>query len=132
MRRNKKCCIDSCVWVKYAGHNRIAVLLKYIQVNSLIVFADRYLLGEVHKTLINDFDFSITEANRVIYLIESFVVIKAPRNIYRFCGDPIDNFLYDLCIQNNCQLLLTVDRTLLLDLFAPFERKTDAWLRKRK
>ncbi len=132
MRRNKKCCIDSCVWVKYAGHNRIAVLLKYIHDNGLVVFADRYLLGEVHKTLITEFNFSIQEANRVTFLIESFVFIVVPRSICRMCNDSTDNFLYDICIQNNCQLLITVDKTLLIDPIAPFTRKTDAWLRKRK
>lgn len=92
MRRNKNCCIDSCVWVKYAGHNKIAVLLKHIQVNSLIVFADNYLLGEVHKTLINEFDFSIAEANRVIYLIESFVIIKLQETFTAFAMIPKTTF----------------------------------------
>jgi len=29
-------------------------------------------------------------------------------------------------------LLITIDNEILLDDFAPFERKTDAWLKKRK
>ena len=102
MRRNKKCCIDSCIWVKYAGHKRIATLLTYIKSNNLVVFVDNYLLGEIHKTLISEFVFSIQEADRAIYLIKSFVIIKTPRNIYRFSKDPKNNYLYDICIQNNC------------------------------
>ena len=132
MRPNKKCCLDSCIWVKYAGHKKIAILLTYIKSNNLVVFVDNYLLGEIHKTLISEFDFTIQEADRAIHLIKSFVIINTPRNIYRFSKDPKDNYLYDICIQNNCRLLITIDKEILLDDFAPFERKTDAWLKKRK
>lgn len=30
----KKCCIDSCVWIKYAGHFETATLLRYITENT--------------------------------------------------------------------------------------------------
>lgn len=53
----KKCCIDSCVWVKYAGHYKAATLLRHIYENDLLVFADNYLLGEVHQALIEGFSF---------------------------------------------------------------------------
>lgn len=38
----KKCCIDSCVWVKYAGHFKTTTLLRYIIENNLVVYADNY------------------------------------------------------------------------------------------
>ncbi len=127
-----KCCIDGCVWVKYAGHFRVSTLLKYTIENNLIVFADNYLLGEIHNALIEGFNFTITEADKTIQLIFPFQIIKAPRNIFRLSKDVKDNYLYDLCIQNNCKYLITIDKEILGDLQAPFLRKTDAWLRKKK
>ena len=128
----KKCCIDSCVWVKYAGHFRTATLLRYVSENNLLVYADNYLLGEVHEALIQGFDFSFSEADKIIQLISPFIIIEAPGNIYRLSKDAKDNYLYDLCIQNNCWYLITIDKEILSDTTAPFIRKTDAWLKKKK
>ena len=128
----KRCCIDSCVWVKYAGHFKTASLLRYVSENDLLVYADNYLLGEIHDALIEGFDFSIREADRIIQLISPFIITDAPRNIYRLSKDAKDNYLYDLCIQNNCRYLITIDKEILRDATAPFIRKTDAWLKKRK
>ena len=132
MNRYKKCCIDSCIWIKYAGHFRTATLPAYIKENNLLVYADYYLLSEIHEALLNQFDFSIKEADTIIELILPFVIISAPKNIYRISKDPKDNYLYDLCIQNNCSYLITIDKELLLDVNEPFFRKTDAWLKKKK
>jgi predicted nucleic acid-binding protein len=132
MLRNRRCCIDSCVWIKYAGHSKVATLLNYIDENRLTVFADRYLLAEIHDALITVFDFSIQEADFVIRKIEPFIILVKPRNIYRFFPDVEDNYLYDICIQHSCSLLITIDKKLLLDKNAPFLRKTDAWLKKKK
>jgi len=53
----KKCCIDSCIWVKYGGHFKTVNSLKYITENELLLYADNYLLGEVHQALIKCFSF---------------------------------------------------------------------------
>lgn len=106
MQRNRRCCIDSCVWTKYAGHSKTTTLLRYINEKKLTVFADRYLLAEIHDALIGVFHFSENEANYAIRKIESFIVIITPRIIYRFSPDPKDNYLYDICIQFNCKYLL--------------------------
>ena len=128
----KKCCIDSCVWVKYAGHFKTSALLRHIFENNLLVYADKYLLGEIHEALITSFDFTISEADKLIQLISPFIIIDAPQNIYRLSKDAKDNYLYDLCIQNNCRYLITIDKEILRDFSAPFIRKTDAWLKKKK
>ena len=127
---SKNCCIDSCVWIKYAGTDKATTLIKLIRQNDLTVFADNYLLSEVHKALYKEFDFTIREADKLILLIMPFIIVSAPRNIYRFAPDPKDNFLYDICIQNSCSILITTDRELLLDDNAPFSRKTDSWLKR--
>ena len=128
----KKCCIDSCVWVKYAGHFKTSTLLQHIAENNLLVYADNYLLGEVHQPLIDGFNFSLDEADKIIQIISPFIIIEAPRNVFRLSKDAKDNYLYDLCIQNNCHYLITIDKEIISDKHAPFIRKTDAWLRKRK
>lgn len=132
MPTQKKCCIDSCVWVKYAGHFKTATLLRYIAANNLLVYADNYLLSEIHDALIEAFDFTVSEADKIIQLISPFIIIEAPRNIFRLSKDANDNYLYDLCIQNNCRYLITIDNDILTDTNAPFIRKTDAWLKKNK
>lgn len=132
MRRILKCCIDSCVWVKYAGHYKSTTLLQLIAKNNLLVYADRYLLAEIHEALITEFGFTITEADKILNLISEFLIIVPPRNIYRLAKDPKDNYLYDLCIQNNCHYLITIDKSILADNDAPFLRKTDSWLKRRK
>lgn len=132
MQLNRNCCIDSCVWIKYAGHSKVSTLVKYILENELVVFADRYLLSEVHEALVTVFDFSTREADFLIEKILPFVVLIPPRNVYRLSPDAKDNYLYDICIQNNCSVLITIDKELLKDINAPFLRKTDAWLKKKK
>ena len=87
-------------------------------------------MSEIHEALIISFKFSIHEADSIVRIISPFIILTTPKNIYRLAPDPEDNYLYDLCIQNNCTHLITVDRQILSDLHAPFIRKTDAWLRK--
>jgi hypothetical protein len=58
LQTHYKCCIDSCVWVKYAAHFKLATLIRYILENKLIVYADNYLLGEVHNALTENFSFT--------------------------------------------------------------------------
>ena len=128
----KKCCIDSCVWVKYAGHFKTSTLLKYIAANNLLVYADNYLLSEIHEALIVGFNFTLKDADKIITLISPFIIISTPQNIFRLSKDPKDNFLYDICIQNNCRYLITIDKQILSDKNAPFIKKTDAWLKKQK
>lgn len=128
----RKCCIDSCVWVKYAGQHKTAILLRHIIDNNLLVYADNYLLAEIHEALMEAFNFSRTEADKTIQLISPFIIIDTAHSIYRLSKDAKDNYLYDLCIQNNCRYLITIDKEILEDTTAPFVRKTDAWLKKRK
>ena len=128
----QKICIDSCVWVKYAGHFKTATLLRYIAENNLLVYADNYLLAEIHDALIISFGFTVSEADKIIQLISPFLIIDAPRNIFRLSRDAKDNYLYDICIQNTCSYLITIDKEILTDNNAPFIRKTDAWLKKKK
>ena len=128
----KKCCIDSCVWVKYAGHFKTTTLLRHIAENNLLVYADNYLLSEIHEALIQGFDFTTREADKIIQFISPFIIIDAPVNIYRLSKDAKDNYLYDLCIQNNCRYLITIDKEILADKTAPFIRKTDTWLKRRR
>lgn len=131
MRSAKKCCIDSSVWVKYAGHHKASTLLRYITKHNLLVYGDNYLLGEIHQALMIGFGFTVKEADKVIQMILPFIIINAPHNLFRLSKDPKDNYLYDLCIQNNCSYLITIDKELLTDVNAPFQRKTDAWLKKQ-
>ena len=124
--------MDSCVWVKYAGHFRTATLLHYISQNKLLTFTDKYLLGEIHEALIQGFEFTIPESDKITQLISPFIIIAAQRNIYSMSKDAKDNYLYDFCIQNNLRYLITIDKEILTDKSAPFIRKTDAWLKGRK
>ena len=110
----KKCCIDSCIWVKYAGHLKISTLLKRIKDNQLLVYAANYLLSEVHEALIVNFKLTIKEVDKIISTIIPFMIINPPQNIYRLAQDAEDNYLYDLCIQNSCTHLITVDKKFLL------------------
>lgn len=97
-----------------------------------MVYADNYLLGEVHEALLKKFDFAVKEADAIVRLVRAGVIITTPVNRYRLANDPEDNYLYDLCIQNNCRYLITIDKQILSDNSAPFLRKTDAWLKRRK
>ena len=111
----RKCCVDSCLWIKYAGHFRTATLIRYISQNNFLIFPDNYLLGEIHEALIQGFGFTISDADKVIQLISPFIIITVPRNIFRLSNDAKDNYLYDLCIQNNLRFLITVDKEILSD-----------------
>lgn len=115
-----------------AGHFKTATLLRCIADNNLLVYADKYLLAEIHEALIISFGFTIGEADKIIQLISLFIIINAPRNIFRVAVDAKDNYLYDICIQNNCCHLITIDKEILADKNAPYIRKTDAWLKKKK
>jgi predicted nucleic acid-binding protein len=127
-----KCCIDNCIWIRYAGNFRINTLLKIIVENTLLVYADSYLLSEVHDALIKQFQLPPPLAYKIVNQIRSYIVLTTPRNIYRLSPDPEDNYLYDICIQNNCRYIITTDRKILADRNTPFFTKTDAWLKKIK
>ena len=68
-----------------AGHFKTATLLRYIADNNLLVYADNYLLAEIHEALIISFSFINGAADKIIQLISPFF-INAPRNIL---GSPL-------------------------------------------
>jgi len=91
-----------------------------------------YLFAEIHEALIISFGFTVGKADKIIQFISPFVIINTPRNIFRLSVDAKDNYLFDICIQNNCSCLITNDKEILADKNVPFIPKTNAWLKKKK
>jgi len=131
MSSPQRCCIDSCVCVKYPGHFKAIYLLRNIAENNLLEYADNFLFAEIYDTMIISFGFTVGEADKIIQFVSPFAIINALRNIFRLSGGADDSYLYNIYIQNNCSHLITIEGEILSEMNATFVRKTDASLKRK-
>jgi predicted nucleic acid-binding protein len=104
MVSTNKIIIDANTWLRFIIHGKQHKLVDIIETYKLKVFADNYLLSEIFDTCIENEWYTKAQAHQIIENIRLVIVGTTTNAIYRFNPDPKDNYLFDLAIQNNCDL----------------------------
>ena len=105
--------VDTSVFLIYASYDKIYRLANAVEKYNLTLFVNETLLDELENNLpriIRVKDITIENILTEIKRITTVVIITPT---FTQSPDPKDNFLFDLAIQTNSEILVTQEKALL-------------------
>lgn len=105
--------VDTSVFLTYAAYDKIYRLVDAIQKYSLLVYVNDNLLNEIERNLYNSV--RVENANPILIFeaIKENTKLVSITSSFTQSPDPKDNFLFDLAIQTNSEILVTQEKALL-------------------
>ena len=107
--------IDTSVYINYTRHQKLYRLINAIVTYDLIVYLSPELIAELEKNIA--LTSAVTLPKRVfdnyLLIIKNACHIIEPIPQYNQSPDPKDNFLFDLAVQTNSQIIITKEKALL-------------------
>ncbi len=111
----KNLVIDTSVYINYTRHQKLYRLINAIVTYDLIVYLSPELIAELERNI--PLTSAVTLPQHVFdnYLltIKNVCQLFEPVPQYSQSPDPKDNFLFDLALQTNSQLIITKEKDLL-------------------
>lgn len=107
--------IDTSVFINYTRHQKLYRLIDAIFTYDLIVYISPELIEELEKNIPET---SAVDLPQFVYdgyldTIKSACIIFEPVPQYNDSPDPKDNFLWDIALQTNSEIIVTKEKALL-------------------
>ena len=107
--------IDTSVFINYTRHQKLYRLIDAIFTYDLVVYISPELIDELEQNIAVT---SAVELPQLVYdgylnTIKSSCVIFKPVLLYNDSPDPKDNFLWDIAVQTNSEIIVTKEKALL-------------------
>lgn len=97
----------------FIAHGACNELLEYCAIKHEIILSS-FILDELRDKLVRKFNFSNREADDVIQLLMSRVVLVSPQELKAsVCRDPDDDNILGTAIAGKCECIVTGDKDLL-------------------
>ncbi|WP_114749893.1 putative toxin-antitoxin system toxin component, PIN family [Pleomorphovibrio marinus] len=115
MRKGKKIILDTNIWVSYIVGRKLDAIAKLIFDHNLIVFSCTELEEELGDVLARDKfkNLLYSEPGHYLDFVQNLTTSITISGNYQGCPDAKDNFLFDLAIQSQAELVVTGDKLLL-------------------
>ena len=123
--------IDSSVFINYGLYNKLYRIANDIAEYNLNVYANEYLLEEVERNLGKTNIRSKLEIFQSIIFIESFVIMFEVKIIFNNSPDSKDNFLFDLALQTESEVIVTKEKALLNFAESPVPIHDIKWFKEK-
>jgi len=105
--------IDSSVYLNYISYDKLYRLESTIIAYDLIFYVDDILLNELENNIPKMLRFSSWTKIDILNKIKSFTTFVETVPIFKNSPDPKDNFLFDLALQTNSEVVVTKEKALL-------------------
>ncbi len=105
--------IDTSVYITYAMFNKIYRLFYAIDKYDLEVFVNENLLIELENNLHQSLRFKNADPSIILAAIRAITNIVTTEPIFNNSPDSKDNFLFDIAIQTNSEVIVTSEKALL-------------------
>jgi putative PIN family toxin of toxin-antitoxin system len=109
----KNLVIDTSVYITYAIYNKTYRLIDAMDKYELMVFVNNQLLLELVRNLRFFLQNKDTNAGLIIQAIKEATINVATTAQFDLSPDPKDNFLFDLALQTNSEVIVTKEKALL-------------------
>ncbi len=121
--------LDTTVILKYASHEKIYRLFNIVSKYSIIIYINDTLITELRRNLPKviknqTIDYEII-LEQILDLTINFDTIEDFKN----SPDPKDNFLFDLALQTNSEVIVS-DEKLLLNFMGPVPIRSLKWFKE--
>jgi hypothetical protein len=118
------------VWIRFARAKDIRPLTERFVLYNISPYANNYLLTEIFDAMVENKWANTKTAAGIIDFIGRICEVSAESVVYKLSPDFKDNYLFDLAIQNNCELIISDDSVLLDFLLKPVPVKSTNWFLK--
>ncbi len=105
--------IDTSVYLNYARHKKLYRLSYCVEDYGLNLFVDDNLLKELERNLTKVLFFQGHDPSEALEEILEFTTLVQTIPIFTQSPDPKDNFLFDLALQTNSEVIVTEEKALL-------------------
>jgi uncharacterized protein len=110
MKRNLV--IDTSVFLTYIRFNKLYRLINAIVDYRLAVYVNSNLLQEIERNINKKVEIPIDTKEIIDYILE-YCILSEVVSIFNQSPDAKDNFLFDLAIQTNSEIIVTQEKALL-------------------
>ncbi len=128
---NNNLVIDTSVYITYAFHNKINRLANAIIKYELIVYINDKLLEELERNITRVLKNASFNALEIVEEIKRITFYTKTLDNFNSCPDPKDNFLFDLAIQTNSDVIVTQEKVLLQWTKSPVPIHDIKWFKER-
>ena len=104
--------VDTSVFLTYIRFNKLNRLINAITEYSLDVYINEELLNEIERNINKKVEVVIDTKEIIDYISNNCILFEIVPTFTQ-SPDPKDNFLFDLAIQTNSEILVTQEKALL-------------------
>ncbi len=123
--------IDSSVYLNYITYDKLYRLENTIVKYDLVFFVNDILLDELKNNIPRMLKFSSWTAIDILNKIKSFTTFVETVPIFQDSPDPKDNFLFDLALQTNSEVIVTKEKALLNFKDSPVALHDIKWFKEK-
>ena len=105
--------VDTSVFLTYASYDKIYRLANAVEKYELNLFVNETLLNELKNNLPRIIRVKDTTIENILSEIKMISTVVNTVPSFTQSPDPKDNFLFDLAIQTNSEILVTQEKVLL-------------------
>ena len=125
-----KLVIDTSVYITYAVYNKIYRLVNAIDTYNLEVFINDELITECENNIRNFLKNKDVDTSALLDAIKEATIYRATQQVYKNSPDPKDNFLFDLALQTESEVIVTQEKVLLNFLDSPVPIRDLKWFKE--
>ena len=104
--------VDTSVFLTYIRYNQLYRLIDAFNKYDLDIFVNQNLLNEIERNINKNVKIN-TDTKEIIDFISENCILFETIPTFTQSPDPKDNFLFDLAIQTNSEILVTQEKALL-------------------
>ncbi len=127
---SKKFVLDSSVFLTYAAYDKIYRILDAVITYDIIIFTNETLIEELKINLPKIIRIKTKTPEQIIDEIILLTTKVETTPQFSQSPDPKDNFLFDLSIQTNSELIVTEEKALLTFKESPVKIHNMKWFKE--
>lgn len=126
----KRLVIDTSVYITYATYNKIYRLVNAIHQYDLYIYVNEELITEIENNIADCLRIEDADPAILLKAIKEATIFTITQPAFTKSPDPKDNFLFDLALQINSEVIVTQEKALLSFESSPVPIKNLKWFKE--
>jgi len=126
----KKLVLDTCVFLTYASYNKLYRLVFAIEKYDLEIFSNKELIDELERNIPRVIKAEGVTTGDILVQVNLITTLVNTVPVFNKSPDPKDNFLFDLALQTQSEVIVTKEKVLLDFNESPVHIKDISWFKQ--
>ena len=122
--------LDTSVLLKYAAHDKLHRLLNIIATYNIVIYANETLMDEVKRNLPRMLKNQVVSPEKITERLLALTTFVNTNPAFTQSPDPKDNFLFDLALQTDSEVIVSDEKKLLLFKDTPVPVRSLGWFKE--